>query len=331
MILPLGKPLIQTFNEYGNFFSIIHQENSVNYKKLIVQYFTNLYCVPEEYSKYENIFSFYPDRHAQLLKECPLLENRMHFRKEVMNQEEVIISKFAEFIEQGYYVTLYVDLYYLPCSESYHKQHLNHKIMIYGYEKEKKAFLVIDTFRSFKYASSEILYSEFEQAFCGFDEAENKREDKIITTKYQDEDIDVDVNKLRELLQEFYLVDESIPYVSGYHVYDLLEKGIVNNRYLHPQSIKILCEHIEFTIVRVQLLQELNIIGLSEQEQRRLNELAIQSKNVRNLYLKCIVLYEVGADEAGGFRRQVVNKIEQVKAIHIEVIQTLVKNMITKR
>lgn len=326
LILPMGEPLIQTFNEYGNLFSIVHHENNVNYKKLIVQYFTNLYCVPEEYSKYKNIFSFYPERHAQLMRECPLLQSQVYFRREVMNQEESVVSKLTRFIDQGYYVTSYVDLYYLPCSESYRKRHLNHKIMIFGYETKKNILLVIDTFRSFKYAPSEISYREFEQAFYSFDEADNRREDIIVATRFRDQEIELDINKLKKSLQDFYLIDECIPYVSGYHVYDVLEKGIVSDQYLHPQSIKILCEHIEFTLVRAKLLQELNIIHLSEKEWEQLNELVKQSTNVRNLYLKCIVLYEIRADQE--FKNHVMKNIEQMKEKHIEVIQRLVKNMI---
>ena len=326
VILPMGEPLIQTFNEYGNFFSIIHQESNMNYKKLIIQYFTNLYCVPDEYSKYENIFSFYPSRHTQLLRDCPLLQSQLYMRSEFINQEKSIISKFIKLIDQGHYVTLYVDLYYLPCSEVYQKYHLNHKIMIHGYETGKKKFLVSDTFRSFKYASDEILYSEFEQAFYGFDRAKNKRESRIVATKFRDQEIVIDVHNLRESLKNFYAVDKSVPYVSGYHVYDLLEKGIENKGYLHPQSIKVLCEHIGFTIERAKLLQELNIISLGKQEWKCLNGLVIQSKNMCNLYLKCIVLYELRPDEE--FKHRLMNYIKQVKKTHIDVIQTLVRKMI---
>ena len=90
--------------------------------------------------------------------------------------------------------------------------------MVFGYDDEKNVFSVIDTFRSFKYAPNEILYSEFKQAFYNFDEAENKREDRIIVNRFQDQNIVLDINTLKEELQSFYLVDESVSYVSGYQV-----------------------------------------------------------------------------------------------------------------
>ncbi len=328
VILPLGEPLVQAFNEYGYLFSIIRSKDSLNYKKLIVQYFTNLFCVPEEYSEYKHILSFYPDRHERLLRTCPLLESKLYSRSEVINQQEKLINKIKKYIDMGYYVTVYVDLYYISCSESYQKRHINHNIMLYGYQEQEKVLFVIDTFRSFKFEASQILYAEFEQAFYNYEQAENKRDNKILVIKFQEQEINLDTDKLKEELQKFYLIDENIPYISGCHVYDLLEKGIDSKCYLHPQSIKVLCEHINFTVIRAKLLEELNVIHINEYLRKQLNELLIKSKHISNLYLKCIVLNEKGVNKE--FRTQVINQMNWIKEIHVEVIQKVVKEMAEK-
>ncbi len=224
VILHLGIPMIDAFNEYGHFFTVIHYENNSNYKKLAAQCFTNLYCVPDEFSQFKCILSFYPNRHTELLEDCPLVTYHSIERYEILKQGKGICDKIKELLNEGYYLTFYVDLFFLPCSESYQKNHLNHKIMVFGYDEEQMKFAVIDTFRNFKYAASEVSFDELETAFNSYEHAKNQRDNKVVYVKFQNQEVTIDITKLKKNLECFCKENEERGIVSGVKVYDELEK-----------------------------------------------------------------------------------------------------------
>ena len=325
VILSLGEPVLQSFNEYGDFFSVIRKDNNLHYKKMIIRYFTNIYCVPEEYSKYKRIFSFYPNRHEVILNGCPLVESKVIKRKDISFSNEEILDKIRDLILHGYYVTVYVNMYYLPCSEGYQKTHLNHKIMIYGYDDDKEVFYAMDTFRGFKYMSGEIPYSDFITAFLTYENAENQREDDVFSYSYKDQEISLDLDDLKESMKKFYITDKEDTCISGHNVYNLLDKSILNQNFLQPQSIKVLSEHIHFTVLRAGVLAELGVLNISDSDSHKLYFLDKERKTLQNMYMKCLVLYEVKEDKK--FKDQLMEKAKQVREFHIDVIQKMVNQL----
>lgn len=317
--------MIDAFNEYGHFFTVIHYENNSNYKKLAAQCFTNLYCVPDEFSQFKCILSFYPNRHTELLEDCPLVTYHSIERYEILKQGKGICDKIKELLNEGYYLTFYVDLFFLPCSESYQKNHLNHKIMVFGYDEEQMKFAVIDTFRNFKYAASEVSFDELETAFNSYEHAKNQRDNKVVYVKFQNQEVTIDITKLKKNLECFCKENEERGIVSGVKVYDELEKGLHESEYLHLQSCNILCQHITFTKIRAKLLKELEIAEFSKKEWEQFEELEKQSKSLCNLYRKYKIVCEIRPDDT--LLNQVNNYLKQVKEKHVEVINTIVNKL----
>jgi hypothetical protein len=70
-----------------------------------------------------------------------------------------------ERINEGAYLFLYVDRYYLSDYECYHKWHFNHEFLIYGYDDEEKIFHCLDNNNMGKYASFPCDFQEIEDAY----------------------------------------------------------------------------------------------------------------------------------------------------------------------
>ncbi len=68
------------------------------------------------------------------------------------------------FINKGYFISLVIDYYYLQGTSIYLKKHDTHEILIYGYDLNKKTFLIAAFLQYGKLNFGEMTFDDFEDA-----------------------------------------------------------------------------------------------------------------------------------------------------------------------
>jgi hypothetical protein len=127
---------------------------------------------PWYYSNFIQIFSFI-DRSGGLfidyMEPCSCASEVMHvvnLAYHLLKQhKENIIDFVVEKINLGYYLTIFVDEYYLPNKWAYKKKHFVHSSMIYGYDNEKKQFMAIGFDQNMIFQKIVLDYHNFQDAY----------------------------------------------------------------------------------------------------------------------------------------------------------------------
>lgn len=91
---------------------------------------------------------------------CPYLSIEAFDIEEFTGDESRIVEKIMYYINQGKYVYLPVDWFYIPAYECYGRSHAAHDILVLGYDDEKKEFIIADFFGDFRYEKSRCKYLE---------------------------------------------------------------------------------------------------------------------------------------------------------------------------
>lgn len=135
---------------------------------------------------------------------CPFLSIEVLDIKEFTGDgnESELIEKVIHYIDQGKYVYLPVDWFYIPAYQRYGKQHADHDMLVFGYDQENMELSVADFFGNFKYQRARCSYKEFWSACQG---AFGLRcfLDKVLLLKPCRRDIVFDLSIVKELLRDY--------------------------------------------------------------------------------------------------------------------------------
>ena len=116
--------------------------------------------------------------------------------------EGELIEKVIRYIDQGKYVYLPVDWFFIPAYQMYGKQHTAHDILVFGYDLENKEFMVADFFGHFKYQRAKCSFKDFLTACKDISELPCIL-DKVLLLKPCHRDIMFDAGNVKELLGDY--------------------------------------------------------------------------------------------------------------------------------
>jgi hypothetical protein len=111
-----------------------------------------------------------------------------------------IVDFIAQSIDNGFYLTVYLDRFYVPGIRNYQKQHMSHEAMVFGYDMENDKIHIIeytDTYMS-KFA---ITTAEFVEAY---EHSDRDRYEDIHLMKFDDKrHYEFDLVNISEQLQDY--------------------------------------------------------------------------------------------------------------------------------
>jgi hypothetical protein len=76
-----------------------------------------------------------------------------------------VLKKIIDYIENGYYVFLCVNEYYIPERHSYQNKYFNHEILIFGFNESENFFQTIAYDINGEYKTQKISFSDIDKAF----------------------------------------------------------------------------------------------------------------------------------------------------------------------
>ena len=241
-----------------------------------------------------------------------------------------LITEIKKSIDEGLYVQLYIDHFYIKKSASYQKRHFLHDVAtIFGYSDEEEVFVIGDNFCNGKYEIIEVSYDEVLLARA-YDEDLPIERFKIL----DDYEYTMKIKDVKQLL-ESYAVGELYKnqgkvnknnmhllnagrMVCGMKYYDVLIDKINSNSF-DPRPFHIMLNHMQLYFFILKILNQYHII-YDEQSIREKVELLIEeTTNLRNMYLKYTILPK------NNIYNKMIEKIELIKNQEDKLLEYIIK------
>ncbi len=96
---------------------------------------------------------------------CQPVFEREHIDDDMLSKCKIDIVKMIQIaLDTGRYVIMCVNELFIPNTEAYHNYNFRHNIMVYGYDKKKKTFLIMGYDENSKSASWEVGFKDIKAA-----------------------------------------------------------------------------------------------------------------------------------------------------------------------
>lgn len=258
IILPYAKPQITSYPAIAYLLSII--ENDVNTHEWIYSHYIQI--VNKDFEESDPIRGTFTDDIAA--NKCPFIKMQYLKKEEMLN----IYGTFKKFatceIENGKYIVINCDHYYIPCSAYYKKAHVRHELFIYGVDIEKEIFYVADFFKNSKYSFEEVPCNNVEEAFIGFEKIKKEFDNfEIIMDQKLSNTYFLDIQKIRNDLVEY--IDSSscskrfgrnVVAAYGISYYKAMKKHCVAN-IMDIREAYVLYDHKRIMVNRLKYLKQI--------------------------------------------------------------------------
>lgn len=142
----MADPLLSSYSDSANLFSVLQTHETVDrFKQWVIDHYTGLYIINDPYSDADCSLSYTQNYGESLLLNCDLLEYRKFDRADV--GPDGVASWIRQAIDEGFYVAVSLNKYYLPCAAEYRKRHFNHQTMFYGYDHRSGLLYAADGYK----------------------------------------------------------------------------------------------------------------------------------------------------------------------------------------
>ena len=205
-ILNWEKPFITSFPQHANLFSIIHSNPSS------FPWIYNHYIQLRINKKPNHIanLDFCTGDNWEMIKRCPFLDIYSQPLSKINNTYPSIIDYIIESIDSELYVILPVDWFYISISNVYKKRHVNHDLLCFGYDADKKIFHVADFFANQQYNHYTCTYEEIETSYKNINFSQYCIINSIFTLKlHKRQTYQFNVELFKLLLQDYLLCRNS--------------------------------------------------------------------------------------------------------------------------
>ncbi|MEK8127209.1 hypothetical protein WMW72_04710 [Paenibacillus filicis] len=158
MKLPIEKPLFSTFAHHTAILATLAPRSGWkpwffrNYLQLMGFMNADGYMTMDTYSC------------IYTLSSCPWVTLDSISRPQIKQQGE-LIGMLQEHVDQGNYIYVGIDGYFISAYSAYGNFHMPHPILIYGYDAEKQIFYAADFFTDMGFSFAEVGWGELQLAF----------------------------------------------------------------------------------------------------------------------------------------------------------------------
>ena len=344
--LPIAEPLISAYPEVGQVFSIIDYDDPKSLKWMFSN-FVQLYVHHKRRMTYvESLPLHYTAGHK-----VPTLFHYCISKNIIEKKYENLLDFIVESINDGYYVSMMLDRFYLSNSEDYESVHKYHNTLFYGYDMERRIFYGQDN--QGKYINKEYSFEDVEFAYyqgykcedCGNNAAGSIMLAERVTNVLYQFNLKYLINELEfylnsygsEICENYNMVHHyraQLPRVEVRYfnlgVYDYFKEMMQNPENVGGIDV-IACyvfyEHKAFMEKRVEFLKEK---GYLSAETQLCEEAAVIEENAQ-IFLNAVLKYlEIPQDEIAKKVAALLNVLElldEVKALEIGFVQNLLEEL----
>lgn len=263
--LPVCIPQVYGFLHHAHKLSILLQDET--YLPWFYSNYLQLYTAEHSNEFKLDFYSFdgkYP-RHPGI--------NGNWFERELflqLNQNLILFIKGC--VDNGRYIEILVDEYYLSCKPAYKEWHFIHQSLIYGYDDDRECFQVLGFSRAGDYRKIEMSFNEVEEAFYNSSIAGVGFFECGVHLDYSNTNPDLNLTVIKTYLKDFLNSTNSfLTYTPSGASYGLKTYNILSERFKEEPSlgddirpIHIIFEHKKCMVNRLKYLQEQgNLAGAS--------------------------------------------------------------------
>ncbi len=157
-VLPVVQPIVASNTEHGYLLSGVLTNPKA--KDWLMGNYVNQIMYTLRYGPDMN---FYPlVNHTQ----CPCIDYLRISRDLIMKKWEDVFAFILDMIDHDYYIMLYLDTYYIPCSDWYQNDwHFWHPTLLYGYDRTRKVCSVGDFYIHRRFGFKELSFDDLRKAF----------------------------------------------------------------------------------------------------------------------------------------------------------------------
>lgn len=251
--LYVKEPLLSCYTSYGILFSILDLKDS----PWIYNNFIQLV--------YQDMWSMYVfEGHRYFLSHCPYLNYEIFSDKRLDQEYNQSLKKLIiDSINNGQYLLLWVDRYYLPVAKEYGNKHHPHELFIYGYDDETDEVLVADNLNDGKFIFTRCRFDEINEGhYCLNDIREIRKIQafKVDNEYVQQISYGIEIKQIINSLY-FYLNSYEFMYVykdqikiSGIQIFDRVLSQIKNMGEMDTRVFHLFYEHLMVMEWRVEYL-----------------------------------------------------------------------------
>ena len=147
-------------------------------------------------------FDFY--RHPlSRLAPCPLLETLWLNRNSATDARGHIVPFVLDRLDEGHYVQLYANEFYIPDRRKYQRHHYTHALLVFGCDGQNAELDILGYNRQGIFAASKVGFAQLEQAFRRVHYLPD-RMDRICLMRYaRDKTCGFDLPLVREQLRDY--------------------------------------------------------------------------------------------------------------------------------
>lgn len=241
----------------------------------------------------------------------------------IIQSKDSIINYLKCEIDQGHYIYLFVEQYYIPGLGAYKRYRYQHDCLVYGYDDEKKCFLILTYALNKQFDSLNVSYDDMTISII----KNNGSRRFFISCMPRHSNFALNVNDIYFFLSIYGNVtsnsDQSIKMNLG--VYEsLIELVVMSWNYeLDLRSYRLLVEHIasiEYIIDRlIVMLPNENFLA-----EKKLAQCCLKQSH---LLFMLVIKYNVKKDE--NLRHNIVNKLQQLYGTERDLINILTDKLIS--
>lgn len=336
IILPVTCPLITSYTAYANLLSILSVNNKT--EGWIFSNFVNLWAQTTITGDTPFRFSYW-----QLWDTCPFFTTSKIYKDFIFNEYENVIDFLISSLSLGYYVFLNYDMYYIPHTKSYMKEHSMHQLFIFGFDKNNEQFHIADFFYDSKYSFEVSSFNDVESAIIS---CANTDEDyKIYLYKFQDATYNFEagmfIKNINDYLNSTYTIlnyedvllypeekesmkNGEIVFGMAYYerIINVLHLQISDNiQYKDIRPFHILYDHKQIMINRLDFLKNHGLIKNFDILFKRFQDIKNCCLIIRNLYIKFL------ASSNKSTLNKIINILNEVKVAETIALKDLINEI----
>ena len=204
-----------------------------------------------------------------LFLSCPFLYCSRYDRMIFHNQNYKFSDYVKKSINEGYYLHLCLDQFYMSQTPSYRFKHFIHPTFIYGYNEEQNLVYIRDFFQG-KYQDLTASFSEIDESYSNLPYASTSDFEMMVSAmKYRDVNYQINLNKIKRDYTDYLNAADSRGVYSEDPVYRELEKDTVYGiRYYEVLNYMCLIKGIDIRAAHVlvdhKTIQEIRLNYLAD-------------------------------------------------------------------
>lgn len=285
-ILNMSEPKISIFPIYGFVLSILPEDKA---EPWIYNAFIQL-----RYLDCEHVLFF--EMYRSLIDGCPYINRTTIERKQIEKYYDDIFLFIENMIFDNKYIFFHVDRYYLSFFNEYHKNHIWHELLIFGFDKKNNIFYCADNGPDGKFCHFTCSYQEFLEAYNGIDSLRVHMDTHIleVVNWWNEEDDFLRMDQIYSLLEAYYYSRANIVFSEPFRSvtyglnahYKVLEDVKESQDLIDVRAICLLLEHKKMMKERFRYIYNFQSIAIWRECFEFYEQLQKKYQVLRNMMLK---------------------------------------------